>query len=262
MLIDFHTHAFPDKIAKAAMESLSAKAGIKYYTEATLSDTDEKMKKWGVDLRVMLSIATNPKQQTNVNNFAIEANKRDEICAFGSVHPSAENAIEELERLKAEGILGIKLHPEYQEFYVDDERIYHIYEKCAELGLIVVFHTGKDLGYPNSLKASPNRILKLTSDLKYNKFVFAHFGACMMNEEFSEKLAGGDFYIDTSFSYGYVEKNMAEKIIKKHGADKVLFGSDCPWASSYETFEFINSLELSDGDKEKIFYKNASELLK
>ena len=262
MVIDFHTHAFPDKIAEKAISALAEKAKIPYYTNGTISDTDEKMKQWGVDKRVMLSIATNPKQQTNVNNFAFEANKRENIYAFGSVHPLAENALQELERIKEAGLLGIKLHPEYQEFYIDDESVYPIYEKCIELGLIVSFHAGKDLGYPGSLKASPKRILKLAKRFENAKFVLAHFGSSMMEKEVLDNVAGCGFYIDTAFSAGYIDKETAQNIIKKHGADKVLFASDCPWASSKETYDFINSFDLSKEDKDKIFYKNALELLK
>lgn len=261
MVIDFHTHAFPDKIAESAIKSLAEKANIPPYTNGTVSDTDEKMKAWGIDRRVMLSIATNPKQQTNVNNFAIEVNNENSVFAFGSVHPLAENAQEELERIKNAGLKGIKLHPEYQEFEIDDKKMYPIYEKCIKLGLIIVFHTGEDLGYPGSLNASPEVIERLSKDFGGADFVMAHFGSCGLAERALEHVAGKGFYVDTSFSKGYVKKHTGEAIIKKQGADKVLFASDCPWADPKETFDFINSFDLTDDEKEKIFYKNAIKLL-
>lgn len=262
MLIDFHTHAFPDKIAERAILSLSEKAKIPYFTVGTLDDTDAKMREWGVDMRVMLSIATNIKQQTNVNNFAIEADRRDNIIAFGSVHPQAENALEELERIKSAGLRGIKLHPEYQEFNIDDESVYPIYKKCIELGLIVSFHTGRDLGYPDSLRASPDRILRVAERYPQGKFVLAHFGSSMMEREVLDTLAGNcPYYMDTAFSAGHTDPDIALAIIRKHGADKILFASDCPWSSSKETYDFINSLDLTVDEKDKIFYKNAVSLL-
>ena len=262
MLIDFHTHAFPDKIAERAILTLADKAKLPYFTNGTVADTDEKMKDWGVDMRVMLSIATNPKQQTNVNNFAIEVNARDNVIAFGSVHPQSEDALCELERIKAAGLCGIKLHPEYQEFFIDDEAVYPIYEKCIELGLVITFHTGKDLGYPDSLRATPDRILHVAERYPDGKFVLAHFGSSMMEDDVLEKLAGKiPYYMDTAFSAGYISPEIALKIIRKHGADKILFGSDCPWASSRETFDFISSLGLTDGEKDKIFFTNAMKLL-
>ena len=262
MLIDFHTHAFPDKIAERAILTLSQKAKIPYYTIGTVEDTDKKMKEWGVDLRVMLSIATNPAQQTNVNNFAIEVNKKDSVCAFGSVHPKAQDALSELERIKNAGLLGVKFHPEYQDFYIDDESLFPIYQRCADLDLIVTFHAGKDLGYPDFLHASPERILNLEKHFGGAKFVMAHFGSSMMEAQVLENLAGCSFYFDTAFSVGYISKDMAEKIIKKHTADKILFASDCPWSSSKDTFDFINSLDITSEEKEKIFHKNAEKLLK
>ncbi len=263
MLIDFHTHAFPDKIAERAILTLADKAKIPYFTNGTLADTDEKMAEWGVDKRVMLSIATNEKQQTNVNNFAIEANGRDNIIAFGSVHPQAENALEELERIKSAGLKGIKLHPEYQEFDIDDETVFPIYKKCVELGLIITFHTGKDLGYPDSLRANPDKILRVAEKFPDGKFVLAHFGSSMMEDEVLEKLAGKiPYYMDTAFSAGYTEPGIALEIIRRHGADKILFASDCPWASSKVTYDFINSFDLTQDEKDKIFYKNALRLFR
>ncbi len=262
MIIDFHTHTFPDRIANSALSTLSKKANLTPCTDGTAKDTDQKMRIWGVDKRVMLSIATNPKQQTNVNNFAIEMNNNDTVFAFGSIHPEADNAEEELERLKNAGISGIKLHPEYQNFAIDDKKMYPIYEKCIKLGLVIVFHAGKDLAYPDSLNASPEAIYRLSRDFGGADFVMAHFGSCMLYEKALEFVAGCGFYIDTSFSKGRISPSLAESIIKKQGADKVLFGSDCPWETSLDNFNFINSLNLTDEEKDLIFYKNALKLLK
>ncbi len=261
MIIDFHTHAFPDKIAKVAIKTLAEASKLTPYTDGTILDTDEKMKAMGIDRRVMLSIATNPKQQTNVNNFAIETNKHKNIYSFGSVHPKAENALTELERLKNEGLRGIKLHPEYQGFEISDKSVYPIYEKCIKLGLIIVFHAGKDIGFPQSLNASCKSINRLSKDFGGTDFVMAHFGGCMQSEEALKYVAGCGFYIDTSFSKGYISKKSAEEIIKKQGVKKVLFASDCPWSSPLETYEFINSFDLTNEEKQDIFFNNALRLL-
>ncbi len=130
MLIDFHTHAFPDAISKNALDKLSfVSGGLEPQSEGTVASLKKEMEKDGVDISVVLSIATNPKQQTNVNNFAKEINDGKSIFAFGSVHPDADNVFEELERIKEMGLKGVKLHPEYQKFYVDDEKMRPIYKK-------------------------------------------------------------------------------------------------------------------------------------
>ena len=120
MLIDFHTHAFPEKIAVRAIQKLAHDAGgLTPQTDGTLGSLKAQMDRDGVDISVVHSIATNPKQQTNVNNFAMEIDRDPAFVAFGSVHPDAPDALSELERIKAAGLKGVKLHPEYQQFYAD-----------------------------------------------------------------------------------------------------------------------------------------------
>lgn len=261
MLIDFHTHAFPDKIAGSAIFSLSQKAGgLTALTDGSVHDLSAKMKNWGVDRFVLLNIATKPRQQTNVNNFAISQNGGS-VVAFGSVHPDSPDVLSELERIAAAGLLGVKFHPEYQGFRIDDKKAYPLYEKCQELGLIMVFHAGKDIGFPDSLAASPSAVKKVLKDFPNSKMVMAHMGGWMMWDEVEELVAGLDGYIDTSFTYGYISAKQATRIIKKHGAERVLFGSDCPWASPEQTARFIHSLDLTEQEKQLIFYQNALRLL-
>lgn len=136
MLIDFHTHAFPERIAARAVGKLSHDAGgLVPQTDGTLASLKEQMRLDGVDISVVHSIATSPKQQANVNSFAIEMDRDPAIVAFGSVHPDAPDALEELERIHAAGLKGVKFHPEYQCFYVDDEKMRPIYKKSLPWGL-------------------------------------------------------------------------------------------------------------------------------
>lgn len=261
MLIDFHIHAFPDNLAERAVGSLAEKSGFHPVTDGTISNTREKMKKWGIDYGIVLNIATNPKQQTKVNLFAKDSNK-DNIISFGSVNPFSSDALCELDRIKEYGLKGIKLHPEYQEYDIDNEMVYPIYKKASDLGLIMVFHGGKDVAYPNSLRAHPKAIRKFADDFKSAKIVIAHYGGYRLYDEVLEHLAGSHVYIDTSCDIGTITPEKAKEIIKAHGADKVLFGSDCPWQDPGKAIEFINSLGLSDEEKDAIFYKNALNLLK
>lgn len=261
MVIDFHTHAFPDKIARKAIQSLAQKAGgLAYYTDGTIRDTDEKMKSWRIDKRVMLSIATNPKQQHNVNNFAMEQNG-GAVIAFGSVHPDAPDALDELDRIREAGLLGVKFHPEYQGFFIDDSRLFPLYDKCRSLGLIMSFHAGRDLGFPDTLMAPPHRSRRMLDNFPGARVVLAHMGGAMLYDDVLDCIAGTDCYLDTSFSLHSLSKGMAEKIIAKHGAEKVLFGSDCPWEPSCDSFDFLDSLHLPDSQKEMIFGTNAQHLL-
>mgnify|MGYP003289899254 CR=1 FL=1 len=124
MIIDFHTHCFPEKIAKNTIEKLSfVSGGLIPQTDGTKDSLLYLMSKDSVDKSVVLSIATNANQQKNVNDFAVSL-KSEKLVPFGSVYPFSEDWEEELERLKNNGIKGIKLHPDYQQFFVDDERIF------------------------------------------------------------------------------------------------------------------------------------------
>ena len=76
MIIDFHTHAFPEKIATRAIPELQKKIELQPQTDGTLRNLSEKMSAWGIDKSVICNIATNPRQQTNVNNFALETREK------------------------------------------------------------------------------------------------------------------------------------------------------------------------------------------
>lgn len=261
MLIDFHTHAFPEKIAQRAISKLAYEAGgLCPQTDGTAASLKAEMDRDGVDLSVVLSIATNPAQQTKVNDFAIEVNRDDRLVAFGSVHPEAPDALEELERIKTAGLKGVKLHPEYQGFYADDERMKPIYRKISELGLITTFHAGQDYGFPPPYHAMPEHML---GALKWfnSPVVAAHwggFGCCM---EVLDKLCGQDIWFDLSFGYCSMPKSIAQGIIDKHGPDRLLFASDMPWHRPAWERRLIDSLDLSDTDRDKIYFQNAQRLL-
>ncbi len=261
MLIDFHTHAFPPRIAAGAIASLShAAGGLEPQTDGTLASLKAQMAADGVDLSVVLSIATNVKQQTNVNDYAIQMNQEDGIVAFGSVHPEAPNALEELQRLKEAGIKGVKFHPEYQHFYVNEVRMKPIYRKISELGLITVFHAGHDYGFAPPYHCMPRTLLEAKRWLD-TPVVAAHWGGLGCGEEVLETLCAEDIFFDLSFGYAAMPKSIAQAIIDTHGPERLLFGSDMPWHRPAWELRLLDSLDLSPADREKICFRNAQKLL-
>lgn len=260
MIIDFHTHAFPDRIAHSAMDKLSfASGGLIPQTDGTISGLHSIMSRDNIDKSVLLGIATNEKQQQSVNNFVKEC-ESDNIISFGSVYPHAESALYELERIKAMGLKGIKLHPEYQQFFVDDEKMKPIYKKASELGLIILFHAGEDMGYPAPYHATPER-LRIAAKWIDSPMVCAHWGSANMSEDVLKYLCDIPVYFDTAFGYAAISKYRAQQIIDKKGTDLILFGSDCPWHSPSWDVRMIETLDLSPNDKEKIYHLNAEKLL-
>lgn len=261
MLIDFHTHAFPEKIAARAVASLAhASGGLCPQTNGTVPSLKAEMIKDGVDISVVQSIATNPRQMPKVNDFAMEINKDPAIVAFGSVHPEAPDALEELERIHAAGLKGVKFHPEYQHFYADNEKMKPIYRKISELGLITLFHAGDDYGFPPPYHGMPDHMKRALRWFD-SPVVAAHWGGLGCGPEVLDKLCGETIYFDLSFGYSSISRDIAMAIIEKHGADKLLFASDMPWHRPQWELRLLNTLELSEEDMEKITHKNAEKLL-
>lgn len=262
MIIDFHVHAFPDALAAKALPLLSkCSGGVKPNYDATISGLESYLAKNNVDYAVVLNIATNPHQEKKVNDFAISLLEKKNIIPFGSVHPDSPNALSELERLAKAGIRGIKLHPDYQHFFVDDEKMFPIYKKIAELGFITVFHAGVDIGYPNPVHCTPERLLRVLDLFDDAPVVAAHFGGWLLWDSVLEDLCGTKVYLDTAFSSGKMPPDYAKELIKAHGADKVLLGSDMPWSDTLDEVRFVHSLDLSAEDEEKILSNNAKRLL-
>ncbi len=264
MIIDFHTHAFPDKLAPKALPVLASHVGYDPYGTGTVSDLIEKMDKGGIDKSVVCNIATNPKQQTNVNNFAIETMEQhgDRLICLGSINPYSDSIGEELDRLSKAGLPGIKLHPDYMETTIDDSAFDPIFDRCSELGMFIIIHAGFDVCSPDKIHATPDMILRRLERNPDIRLVCAHFGGNMMWDEVEEKLCGRNLWIDTSM--GVLEglsKEQARRIIEKHGSEKVLFGTDFPWCDAKTNIDYIKSLGLSDEFEENIFHRNAEKLL-
>ena len=261
MLIDFHTHCFPDAIAQKAMQKLSfASGGLKNSTDGTFSGLKGRMSEDGIDVAVVMNIATNAHQQKNVNDFAASINNEKDIFAFGSVFPFSEDALDELERIKEMGLRGVKLHPDYQGFNVDDIRLKPLYKKISELGLITVFHAGFDYGFAPPYGATPE---KMACALEWfsSPVVAAHWGGINCNEDVIKYLCGKDIYFDISFGYAMMPKYYAEKIMSLHTPDRMLFGTDTPWHTPDMEKRLLDTIGLSSDDMNKITHKNAQRLL-
>lgn len=260
MIIDFHTHIFPDKIAERALSVLADKSGISPCTDGRAETAARFAASRGVDKSVALSIATNEKQMTNVNDFAISLIDTDFI-PFGSVYPKSNSAVGEVDRIAEAGIAGIKLHPEYQQFEVSDIRCFKIVERAAHHGLIVLFHAGKDVAYPDTLNAPARSLRRLADTFPEAKLVFAHLGGYKTGKDTMDMLVGCSAYFDTACMASAFCESEAREIICAHGADKILFGSDCPWEDPAVTYSYLKRLDLPPNDMELIVCKNAQRLL-
>ena len=264
MIIDFHTHIFPDKIAARTIEALEAKAGLTASTDGTLNGLLASMEAAGVDMSVILPVVTKPSQFETVNTFAASVNEQyqGKLLSFGGIHPDTEDYKKELDRIKELGLKGIKIHPDDQGVMIDDVRYMNIIEYADALGLIILTHAGIDIGLPDPVHCPPDKMRKVIDKLHPQKMVVAHYGGWKQWEEVYEYLAGVNLYLDTAFTFDYIEEDMFYKIMDKHGHDKILFATDCPWGYQKKDVESLIKLNLTGEVKEKIFYKNAEKLLK
>lgn len=264
MIIDFHTHTFPDEIAEKTISYLAKKGNTKPYTDGTLSSLINSGKKNKVDISVVLPVATLKKQVDTINRLGFTKNGKDGIIFFGAIHPDTENVCGVLDEVKANGLRGIKIHPDYQGVYFDDPRYIKIMHEAAVRDLITVTHAGVDIGYPNDVHCTPDMVLNVLNELGEiinEKLVLAHMGGCDLPDEVLEKLTNKPVYFDTAYVLDrYPEK--CKKIIEKHSANKILFATDSPWADQKTFIEAVKGFGFSREINDKIFYKNALKLLR
>ena len=266
MIIDFHTHAFPDTLAPRAIGVLTEKSGLKPTHDGTAQGLVSNLDKNGIDKAVVLSIATKATQENSVNTFAISMLDNPRLIPFGSVFPGSETWSYQLDRLADAGIKGIKLHPEYQGngFFIDSDEAIEIFKKCGKLGLIVQFHSGEDEAYPPPAHATPLRVNRICEFCPETRYVAAHMGGYNMWDEFLRDLEPHEnLWLDASQTRTAhrINDDTAKAIISKMGPDHILFASDAPWEDEADSLKGLLGLGLSDEDNQKILWKNAVKLL-
>ncbi len=266
MIIDFHTHIFPDKIAKATIDALQQRSNGNPSTDGTVDGMLKAMERSGADICVALPVLTKHTQFDSVTRFAQSVNERfkdsKQIISFAGMHPHCEDIDAKMQYIKSLGIKGVKIHPDYQGTYIDDDGYVEILSCAKKYDLIVVTHSGIDDGYKGeTVKCPPQRVAKLIEKVNHEKFVLAHYGGHKQWDEVYEVLAGKNVYFDTAFTLHEIDEQTFKKILYKHGEDKLLFATDCPWRDIKDDVNILKSYNLEKQTEDKIFYKNALKLL-
>lgn len=271
MIIDIHTHTYPDKIAAKTVAKLKEVAGIAAHGEGTVDDLSEKAGEAGVDYSLVLPVATNVHQVATINEAAFKINlaaSRKGVLSFGAIHPDSPDHKKILRGIASLGLQGIKLHPDYQGTFFNDIRYKRIVETATELGLYIVVHAGVDIGLPDPVHTTPDMVKEVVRDTGTDKLILAHMGGWRMWDEVADKLVGERVRIDTSFSTtavdvaGMLDEARFVEMVRAFGADRVLFGTDWPWASIRRSLKWIEHSPLRKEEKELILGKNAMTLLK
>ncbi len=329
MIIDFHTHIFPDKIAAKTIEVLSEASRISPASDGTARALSQSMKRAGIGLSINLPVLTSPGQADRVNDSLLKGREQMlemGILPFAGMHPGYENYREKLRMLALEGVKGIKLHPAYQRTDIDDSSMLRIIDAASEFGLIVLVHAGQDVGIPGHDFSDVAMILRVLEQVRPQKMVLAHMGGWKNWDDVRRDLAGAPVWLDTAFSIGRIDTvgeslpkdacaedspadtapdrsrqdmlgaefgrpehrpygqwqpgpsvpdhsdpeeneryNLSEasfvSLCRLHGTDRVLFGTDCPWADQKAYLEAVHALPFTDEEMSAILGGNAGKLL-
>lgn len=261
MIIDFHTHCFKDEVAVKAVPLLAERSGVTPASDGTLSGLLSSMAQAGIDKSVVLPIATKPSQVVTINDWVMEI-AGTKIIPFGTIHPDYPDWKKEIRRLAGAGICGIKFHPDYQEFYVNETKMLFIYEEIFSYDMTIIFHAGVDIGLPPPVHCTPDQLLTIINTFPGAKLVAAHMGGFKMWGEVEKTILGADIYLETSYTLFMTGKEKMKELIKGHGVDRVIFGTDFPWAEQKKELSEIKDLGFSEAEQEKITWKNAMKLLK
>lgn len=260
MIIDFHTHAFPDAVAAKAIPALAKEGKVTAHTAGTVDSLLASMDKAGIDTSVVCSIATRPAQFETILAWS-HAIRSPRLVPLPSIHPADTETVAKVFRLKEEGFSGIKMHPYYQDFFLDEDRLTPLYEALSETGLFLVVHCGYDIAFPRTRRADPTQILAVRKRFPALRLITTHFGGWDIWDEVEEMLLGQEIFMEISFALTYLTPDRAARMLNKHPADYLLFGSDSPWDNQTEAIQRLRQLPLPDTMLGRILGKNGDRLL-
>ncbi len=267
MIVDFHTHIFPEKIAARTIEKLEQIGKVKAFTDGREESLAASMEKADVDVSIVLPVVTAPEQFQTINHYAAQLNhkylnSRRRLLSFGGIHPDSPDYKRELREIKNLGLQGIKLHPDYQNTFFDDIRYMRILDYASQLDLVTVVHAGVDIGFPDNVRCTMSGIRRVLDEVAPKNMVLGHYGGFGLWEDVEEWIAGRDVYLDTAYIFGFIKDETFLNILAKHGADKILFATDSPWSGQSESLDYLKKLVTKEEDLNLILGENAKKLLK
>ena len=270
MIFDIHTHTFPDKIARSTIEKLQSMCHTVAYVNGTEAALTASMASTGVDGCLVLPVATSARQVVHVNDASArmnDAGPETGLWSFGCMHPDFDGWKEELARIAQLGMKGVKLHPIYQGVDFDDLRYLRILDRCGELGLAVLTHAGRDIGFPDRDHCTPEMTLRALRQEGPVKLILAHMGGWREWDRVEALLPETGVYLDTAFALGRIsplgdgyygpsdlplmEVEQFVRMVRKFPG-RVLFGTDSPWRDQTEGIALIEELPLTREEKDGI----------
>jgi predicted TIM-barrel fold metal-dependent hydrolase len=250
---DAHAHIYPAKIAEKATKAVGDFYGMQMSNIGLPQILLEKGREAGIEKYLVSSVATKVEQVRSITDFiASECKEHPEFIGLGAWHQDVVKIDEEFDYIQSKGLKGIKLHPDFQKFYIDDKKMIDVYKEANRRGLPVLFHTGDD----RTDFSSPSRLANVIDKIPDFKCIAAHLGGYREWLEAKHVLKGANVYIDESSSLFYVCKEDARASIYHFGIDHTFFGTDFPmWMPKDELDRFFK-LEFTPEENQKILYDN------
>ncbi len=263
-VIDAHVHLYPDALAAKVTPALSAKFGNAPAFDGTVAGCCATNLAAGISLALNLPVATDAHQVAHANDFWAHYLPRKTsdagVVSLASFHPASPEKGAAIENIARTGFTGIKFHPEYQKFRLNEPRMDDIWAAMSDFGLVAYLHAGGERVFQPPYHSSPTDILHLHQRFPKLKIAAAHLGGFAMWDEAEEVLMGQDIYLDLSHTFFWMETAQLVRMIQKHGARRILFGSDAPWQNPKTILEALVATPLTEPELKQICYTNAHEL--
>ena len=272
MIIDVHSHDFPDQIATRAMAGMcrQTEGDLWPVGDGTLTNHLDHLDLAGVDKAVACPIATKPhmfeglfRRACQIKDGELGSRVQAKIIPFASVHPLDPDVMTHLEMIAAAGLKGVKFHCYYQDFSLADKEIWPMFAKIADLGLVVQCHCGADISWKDLTGlCGPREIAVLLKNVRGLRFVAAHLGGCDgYPPHATDEVLECGAYVDTSILHRHWHYDEQMRVLRSWPTDRILFGTDFPWESYAESIGWVKSVR-DPKDWPALFGGNAARLLR
>lgn len=233
----------------------------------TLDDTTASMARTGIERAWMLPVATKPKRVRETNDWVLATCAANpQFTPFATIHARDPQWREELDRVIAAGARGVKLHVQLQlqegsKHLLSDEMmaVFEALERADVLMITCTFFADEiGTGRPGASL----RLLDVLAAFPRLRMIAAHMGAMFNWDGGAEPIFGSRAYLDLAYVPGLIEPNRLVEMIRQHGAEKILFGTDIPYADPQYILDTFMDLPLNNDEREAILWRNATTALK